>query len=100
MERFHAILILKILSPKIHDLLTLSVGGDLSTCQLPGLAGVNPKSFKEVRSRSRVLELPFTTNILKTDRTYLYKQFVNGVRLKIKQLQRGRGQGRGITFVH
>lgn len=70
--------ILRILSPKIHVLLTLSVGGAHSTCQLPPLAGKNPKSLEEVRSRSRVF--PFTTPTLKTDgRTYLHKQYVSGV---------------------
>lgn len=44
----------RIVSPKIHVLLSLSVGGAHSTCQCPCLAGMNPKSFKVARSGSKV----------------------------------------------
>lgn len=75
---------LSVLSPKTHVLVTISVGGALSTCQLPCLAGTNSKSFQEVRSRSRVQYL-FTTPILRTDnRTYLSKQYVSEVRHMLK----------------
>lgn len=85
MERFGASYrVLNILSPKTHVLATISVGGALSTCQFSCLAGMNSKSFQEIRSRSR-MQFLFTTPILKADsRTYLSKQFVSEVTHMLK----------------
>lgn len=71
----------RLISPKVHALLALSVDGAQSACQFSCLARLNPKPFKEARSWSKVLHSLFTIPILNTDgRTYLYKQYVSGAK--------------------